>query len=181
MSDSPAFGPFALRVTTSHMVTYFVAGFGAVLFLDYRGQFVSQMLSCYMLPIDAPIVALGPIFQIVRGLIFATALYPFRHVFLGGPRGWLLLWGLMVGLAVLSPTGPAPGSVEGFIYTKVPIGQQMRGYFEVLPQTFAFSLLVVTWNRRPTRTWTVVMVVLTAIVALLSVMGYLAATGRIPR
>ena len=28
MSDSPAFGSFALRVTTSHMVSYFLAGLG---------------------------------------------------------------------------------------------------------------------------------------------------------
>ncbi len=180
MSDSPAFGPFALRVTTSHMVSYFLAGLGAVLFLDYRSQFVSEALSCYMRPVDAPIVALVPIFQVVRGLIFAAALYPFRHVFLEAPRGWLLLWGLMLGLAVLSPTGPAPGSVEGFIYTKVPIGQQIRGYFEVLPQTFLFSFLVVAWSRRPSRAWAVVMVAMTLIIALLSVMGYLAATGRMP-
>jgi len=180
MVDSPSFGPFALRVTASHVVSYFLAGLGAVLFLDYRSQFLSEALSCYMRPVDAPIVALGPIFQIVRGPIFAAALYPFRHVFLETPRGWLLLWGLMLGLAVLSPTGPAPGSVEGFIYTKVPIGQQMRGYFEVLPQTFLFSFLVVAWSRRPSRAWTVVMVVLTLLVALLSTMGYLAATGRMP-
>jgi hypothetical protein len=177
---SPSFNAFALRVTTSHIVSYFLAGLCAVLFLDYRGLFASQALACYMRPVDDPIAALGLAFQIVRGLIFAVALYPFRRVFLEAPRGWLLLWGLMLGLAVLSPTGPAPGSVEGFIYTKVPIGQQMRGYFEVLPQTLAFSLLVVAWSRRPTRAWSVVMVVLTAIVLLLSVMGYLAATGHLP-
>jgi hypothetical protein len=179
MSDSPSFGQFALRVTACHIVTYFVAGLGAYAFLDYRGQFLSQALACFMLPVDAPIVALGPILQVFRGLIFAAALFPFRHVFLGTPRGWLLLWGLMVGLAVLSPTGPAPASVEGFIYTKIPIAQQVLGYFEVLPQTLAFSILVVAWNRRPSRWWTIVMVGLAVIVALLSVMGYLAATGRL--
>ena len=174
---APSFSSFALRVTASHVVTYFVAGLGAVLLLDYRGQFA---LACYMRPVDAPVVALGPVLQVVRGLIFAAALYPFRQVFLDRPRGWLLLWGLVAGLAVLSPVGPAPGSVEGFIYTKVPIAQQVRGYFEVVPQTIAFSLLVVTWNRRPSRAWTVVMVGLTVVVALASVMGYLAATGRMP-
>jgi len=179
MSDSPTFGQFALRVTACQVVTYFVAGLGAFAFLDYRGQFLSQALSCFMLPVDAPIVALGPILQVFRGLIFAAALFPFRQVFLAAPRGWLLLWGLMVGLAVLSPTGPAPASVEGFIYTKIPISQQVLGYFEVLPQTLAFSFLVVTWNRRPSRAWTIVMVGLTAIVGLMSVLGYLAATGRI--
>jgi len=181
MSGSPSFGQFALRVTACHIVSYFVAGLGAYMFLDYRGQFLSQALSCFMLPVDAPIVALGPVLQVFRGLIFAAALFPFRHVFLATPRGWLLLWGLMLGLAVLSPTGPAPASVEGFIYTKVPISQQVIGYFEVLPQTLAFSFLVVAWNRRPSRAWTIVMVGLTVIVGLMSVLGYLAATGRIPR
>ena len=85
----------------------------------------------------------------------------------------------MLGLAVLSPTGPAPGSVEGFIYTKVPIAQQVRGYFEVLPQTFLFSFLVVAWSRRPSRAWTAVMVALALIIVLLSTMGYLAATGHL--
>ena len=174
-----SFSAFALRVTASHVVSYFVAGLGAVLLLDYRGQFASQALACYMLPVDAPIVALGPIFQVVRGLIFAAVLYPFRQVFLGASRGWLVLWALIVGLAVLSPTGPAPGSVEGFIYTKLPIAQQMRGYFEVVPQTLAFSVLVVAWNRRPSRWWTIAMVGLASVVGLLSVLGYLAATGRI--
>ena len=180
MPSTPSFGAFALRVTAAQIVTYFVAGAAAFFFLDYRGQFVSQALSCYMLPVDAPIVALGPILQVVRGLIFAAALYPFRQVFLSSPRGWLLLWGLMLGLAVLSPTGPAPGSIEGFIYTKPPILQQVRGYLEVVPQTLTFSLIVVAWNRRPTRAWTIVMVGLTLVVALLSTMGYLAATGRLP-
>ena len=179
MSDSPSFGQFALRVSTSHIVTYFVAGLGAFTFLDYRSQFLSQALSCFMLPVDAPIVALGPILQVFRGLIFTAALFPFRQVFLATPRGWLPLWGLMVGLAILSPTGPAPASFEGFLYTKIPISQQALGYFEVVPQTLAFSILVVAWNRRPSRAWTIVMVGLTVIVGLMSVLGYLAATGRI--
>jgi hypothetical protein len=179
MSDT-SFGSFALRVTACQMVTYFVAGAGAFFLLDYRGQFASEMLSCYMLPVDAPIVSAGPILQVVRGLIFAAALYPFRRVFLEAPRGWLPLWGLLVGLSVLSPTGPAAGSVEGFIYTRIPIGQQMWGYFEVLPQTLAFSVLVVAWCRRPTRTWTVVMLALTGLVVALSLLGYLQATGRLP-
>src|SRR6476620_5156181 len=108
MSESPSFGQFALRVSTSHIVTYFVAGLGAFTFLDYRSQFLSQALSCFMLPVDATIVALGPILQVFRGLIFTAALFPCRQVFLATPRGWLPLWGLMVGLAILSPTGPAP-------------------------------------------------------------------------
>lgn len=177
MSDpgAPSFSTFALRVTACHVVTYFVAGVFAVTFLDYRGAFENEFLACFMRPVSDPIVSLGPVFQFVRGPIFAAALFPFRRVFLTAPRGWLLLWGLFLGLAILSPVGPAPGSVEGFIYTKVPAGQQLIGYFEALPQTLAFALLVYWWHQKPARAWAWAMIGLCAIIALLSVVGYFAA------
>jgi hypothetical protein len=172
---SPPFSTFALRVTTCHVVTYFIAGVFAVTVLDYRGIFASEALACFMRPVADPFVALGPTFQIGRGLILAAALFPFRRVFLAAPHGWLLLWGLFLGLAILSPVGPSPGSVEGFIYTKVPIRLQIIGWFEALPQTLAFSTLVVAWHTRPHRAWTWGMAGLCAIVVLLSVAGYFAA------
>jgi hypothetical protein len=170
--NSPPFSTFAFRVTTCHVVTYFVAGVFAVAVLDYRGQFASEALACFMRPVSDPFVALGPTFQFGRGLILAAALFPFRRVFLNAPRGWLLLWGLFLGLAILSPVGPSPGSVEGFIYTKVPIRQQMIGWFEALPQTLAFSGLVVSWHLRPHRAWAWMMTGLSVIVVMLSLAGY---------
>jgi hypothetical protein len=177
MSDqsAPAYPTFALRVTACHIVTYFIAGVFAYFVLDYGTEFSKEFLACFMRPTSDPIVSLGPVLQVVRGPIIAAALFPFRRVFLGAPRGWLLLWGLFLGLAIFSTVGPAPGSVEGFIYTKVPIGRQMIGYFEALPQTLAFSLLVYWWHRNPTRVWAWVMTALCALVALMSVAGYLAA------
>jgi hypothetical protein len=178
-SSSPLFSTFALRVTACHVATYFIAGVFAVTFLNYRGAFESEFLACFMRPVSDPIVSLGPVFQFARGPILAAALFPFRRVFLGESRGWLLLWGLFLGLAIFSPVGPAPGSVEGFIYTKVPIGQQLTGYFEALPQTLAFSILVFFWHTKPSRAWAWVMFGLCAIVALLSVAGHLAATHQL--
>ena len=177
MSDpgAPPYSTFALRVTACHVVTYFVAGAFAYFVLDYGTEFSREFLACFMRPTSDPIVSLGPALQVLRGPIIAAALFPFRRVLLGAPRGWLLLWGLFLGLAIFSTVGPAPGSVEGFIYTKVPIGRQMIGYFEVLPQTLAFSLLVYWWHRNPTRVWAWVMIGLGAVVVLLSVAGYLAA------
>lgn len=176
--SSPSFPTFALRVTACHVVTYFIAGVFAVFVLDYKGVFATEALACFMRPVSDPVVALGPSFQIIRGLILAAALYPFRQMFLSRPRGWLLLWGLFLGLAILSPVGPTPGSVEGFIYTKVPVWSQMVGWLEGIPQTLAFSMLVYAWHTRPHRAWTWSMVSLSAIVVLLSVAGYLAATQQ---
>ena len=82
----------------------------------------------------------------------------------------------MVGLEALSTTGPAPGSVEGFIYTSIPIGDQAKGYLEVVPQTGLFAILVCSWYRKPgdLELGSVAMV---SLVAFFSIMGVLAANG----
>jgi len=165
------FGRFFARVTACHMVTYFVAGFIAFVLFDYAAVFHSEYLSCYMKPIDSKWVAIGPALQWIRGLVFAAALYPFRHVFLEGSRGWLKLWGLLLGLAILSTAGAAPGSVEGLIYSKIPPLDQVLSLREVVAQTLAFSWLLVAWYERPHRAWGIVLYGLTAVVILMSVAG----------
>jgi len=124
-----------------------------------------------MRPISSSWVAAGPALQVIRGLIFAVALYPFRSVFLSGRQGWLKLWGLLVGLAIFSTAGAAPGSVEGIIYTKIPLGSQLIGLPEVLLQTLAFSLLITTWHMHPHRAWAIVMGGLMVLGILLSLAG----------
>ncbi len=173
MNDT-GFGRFFLRVTACHMVTYFLAGVLAFYLADYERLFASEHLACYMLPTSSKWVAAGPLLQVFRGLVFALCLFPFRRVFLEERRGWLKLWGLLVGLVILSTAGPAPGSIEGMIYTKIPVRQQILGLHETLGQTLAFSLLLVLWYRRPGRAWGIVMGIVTGIVVLLSLAGLLA-------
>jgi hypothetical protein len=102
------------------MVTYFAAGLLAFTLLDYKTAFQSEHFACWMRPTTSKWVALGPGLQWIRGLIFALVLYPFRREFLSGDHGWLKLWALLLGLGVLSTYGPAPGSVEGLLYTTIP-------------------------------------------------------------
>jgi hypothetical protein len=175
--DDLTFGRFLARVTAVHMVTYFVAGLLAFTLLNYPGFFQSDVLSCLMLPTSSKWVAAGPGLQVIRGPIFAAALYPFRSVFLSGKRGWLMLWGLLLGLAVFSTVGPAPGSVEGMIYTRIPIPRQLLGLPEDVVQTFAFAALLTAWCRRPRRAWPLVMGSLSVLVLLMSVAGVLVTTG----
>ncbi len=169
--EDVSFGRFLARTTACHMVTYFIFGLIALFAFDYARAFASDNLSCFMLPTNSKWVALGPGLQIFRGLIFALALYPFRGVFLAGRQGWLTLWGLLIGLCILSTAGPAPGSVEGLIYTKIPWRAQLLGLREVVAQTLAFSYLLVAWHRHPRRAWGIVMGILTALVLLLSIAG----------
>jgi hypothetical protein len=166
-----SFGRFFFRITACHMVTYMIVGFIAYTIMDYPTRFSEEC--SIMVPTDSTRVALGPSLQVIRGLIFALVLYPFRRVFLDEGWGWLKLWGLFLGLAILSTAGPAPGSVEGLIYTKAPIGGQILGLWEVVVQTLAMSVLFVAWSRKPSRAWSLVMGTLVALVVLMSVAGAL--------
>ncbi len=168
--DDVSFSRFAYRVTACHVVTYLVAGIFAYTLLDYRSLFEASPI---LRPINSDWVAAGPSLQVIRGLIFGGVLYPFRQVFLGDRRGWLKLWGLFLGLAILSTAAPASGSVEGVIYTTLSPADHLLGLPEVVLQTLALSVLVVVWHRRPHRAWNIVMIVLTAAVILMSLAGVL--------
>jgi membrane protein CcdC involved in cytochrome C biogenesis len=173
--DRLKFGIFFWRVTASHMISYFVMGLIASILLDYRVAFENPPLSYLMRSIDSPWVAAGPILQVIRGLIFSVVLWIIKDSFLFKEYGWLKLWGLIVGLSVLSSTGPAPGSIEGMIYTKIPIVDQIKGYIEVIPQTLLFSLSLNYWYVKPKKAWNIISVALVIIIIFLCTMGLLAA------
>ena len=75
---------FTWRITAAHTIAYFCAGIFALLVIDYKVWFSEGAISSFMLPTDTPIVALGPAFQIIRGLIMAIVLLPLRKVFIDG-------------------------------------------------------------------------------------------------
>jgi len=174
-----SFGTFFWRITSAHMVTYFLMGIIAASFLDYEDLFSNTLISCFFRPYDSPWITAGAGLQIVRGLVFAVALWYFKENFLFEKYGWLKLWGLLIGLSILSTTGPPPGSIEGFIYTKIPVADQIIGYLEVVPQTGLFSLIVCFWYKRPKKAWNIISVVLVILIMFMSLMGVLARLGII--
>jgi len=106
---------------------------------------------------------------------FALALYPFRDRLFGRKDGWLVMSWVLVALGILNTFGPAPASVEGMIYTRIPIPDQAVGYLEVVPQAFLFSALLFYWVRHPGKRWlTPALVTVFVLVVLLLVAGLLA-------
>jgi hypothetical protein len=63
------------------------------------------------------------------------------------------MWWTLVGLGILSTFGPPPGSVEGMIYTVIPIEDQLLGLLEVVPQALLFSVILVYWIKHPKKRW----------------------------
>lgn len=153
------------------MVSYTLAGVFAYHFLNYKELFETPPFSSFMKPTDSLTVAAGPSLQLIRGFIFSVALWPFRDIFLNTKYGWLKLWGLLIGLSILSTTAASPGSVEGFIYTTIPFKLQAIGYFEVVPQTLLFSFGVYYWYKRPKKVWFIISVILVSIILLLFILA----------
>lgn len=164
------------KTVVVHTVTYFVAGVLAYTLGGYEQSFSEPPLSYFMRPTSDRWVMAGPLLQPVRGVIFALALYPLRNVLFAQRRGWLILWWLLLALGVLSTFGPAPGSVEGLIYTIIPPLDQIMGLWEVLLQTFLFSAMLVYWVNHPEKRWlTWTLAIAFSIVMILGVLGLLVA------
>ena len=170
---------FFWRVSASHIASYFVFGLLAYWLFDYRNWFQSEALVQFMISTDTPQVAAGPALQVFRGLLFALVLWPIRSAFLGTERGWLHLWLLFVGLAILGTAGPSPGSLEGLIYTRLPFLYHVYGLPEVVLQTLVFSLMLTYWYKRPSPWWNRIMVPFVILIMVMGFLGVLAALGII--
>jgi hypothetical protein len=76
-----------------------------------------------------------------------------RDSLFGKRNGWLTMWIILLIVGIISPFGPTPGSVEGFIYTVVPAGIQLKGLPEVLLQSLLLSVVLVYWVNHPEKRW----------------------------
>jgi hypothetical protein len=161
------------KTVVTHTVTYFIAGILAYTLGDYERTFSEPPLSFFMRPTSDPMVMAGPLFQPIRGVIFALALYPLREVLFLRRNGWLILWWLLVALGILSTFGPAPGSVEGLIYTVIPPLSQILGLWETLLQSLLLSALLFFWIRNPRRWLNWTMGVIFALLMIMPVLGLL--------
>jgi len=142
-----------IRTVVVHTVTYFVAGILAYTLGDYARTYSEPPLSYLMRPTSDEWVMAGPLLQPLRGVIFALAFYPLRRVLFVERRGWLILWWLLLALGVLSTFGPAPGSVEGLIYTVIPPRAQLLGLWETVLQSLLFSVVLFRWVTHPEKRW----------------------------
>jgi len=167
-----------VKSTLVHSVTYFLVGLLAFTLLDYSQRFAEGGLELLMRPTDHPLVMAGPLFQPLRGMLFGAAFYLLREAYFPIMNGWLRMWAVLVIVGILSPFGPAPGSIEGFIYTTLPLQSQLSpGMLEVLIQSLLLSFFVHFWVNNPEKRWLGwVFGILFALTLLLPLAGLLASS-----
>ena len=147
--QQPGLQELCVKTAVAHTITYFLMGVIASTTMNYKEAFTRPEIACYMRQVSDPWVMAGPLFQPLRGLIFALAFYPIRGALFGRKHGWLVMWWLLVALGILNTFGPAWGSVEGMIYTLQPALGQMSGWLEVVPQALLLSIILFYWVERP--------------------------------
>lgn len=140
---------FLFRVIAIHFVTYYFFGMLASRIFHYETTLSLPVIRDYMLGYGDASVLWGPLVQPARGLILGCALLPFRGFLAEKKYGWLYLWLLFVGIGILSTPAAAPCSIEGIIYTRLPLWYHLMGLPEILLQTLAFSTLVHLYLRYP--------------------------------
>ncbi len=164
-----------VKTLVTHTVTYFIVGLLASLLLDYARFFAESSLSLIMRPTSDPWVMAGPLFQPVRGLLFGIVFYLLREPFFEKKNGWLVMWLVLVVVGIIGVFGPAPGSVEGMIYTVFPLSVHLRSLPELLLQSLFLSLLLFYWINHPEKRWlNWVMGIAFALVMALPLLGLLA-------
>jgi len=151
--NSVRFPVLATMTIVIHTITYVLMGIMAASLLDYAEQFNRPELACWMRPVTDSMVMAGPLFQPVRGVIFALVFFPIREILFVKKGGWIIMWWILVGLGILSTFGPAPGSIEGMVYTVIPIHVQLAGWLEVVPQALLLSVCLHYWVRHPHKRW----------------------------
>jgi hypothetical protein len=165
-----------IKTVVVHTVTYFIMGLLALTLLEYRTAFAEPVTREYMRQVDEPIVALGPALQFIRGILFAAAFYPLREILFGRRNGWLITWLLLVSLGILSTFAAAPGSVEGLLYTKMPVGLQIIGWLEVMTQALLLSAILYYWVNHPEKKWLAwVLGIIFVLATVFSIMGFVLA------
>lgn len=170
--------PTVLEVTiktiVTHTITYFIMGLLASTLFNYGRLYAETSLNLLMRQTSEPMVMAGPLFQPIRGLLFGIVFFLLRDTLFRRKNGWLVMWILLVVVGILSPFGPSPGSIEGMIYTVVPLEIQLIGLPEVLLQALILSVVLFYWVNHPEKTWlNWVMGVAFALVMLMPILGLL--------
>lgn len=136
--------PFLGRFTLLHLVTYTITGYLFLAFQDSLPESGRVALDFYE-PFRSP-GFMSIIGQTLRGLAFAFIFYPFYNILFKNPRGRLILFGAIWGVALFGSVEPQPGSLEGIIYTTISFSEHLYVLIAVAAQILLFVWLLFKWE-----------------------------------
>ncbi len=168
----PLPGGIVLKTLVTHTITYFIAGATAYTIFDYATLMSHPPLDSWIRPLNHPMVMAGPLLQPIRGALFGLLFYMLREPFFAAKNGWLKMWAVLAGVGIFGTFAGPPGSIEGLIYSPLPLSTHLTLLPEIIVQSFALALLVFLWVKHPEKKWlNWIMGVLFVLVLLMPTMG----------
>ena len=166
------------QVTYAHTIAYFIAGASLMFFMNYEEIWATEIISSFYRPIDDPVIPLGPLLQIPRGILIALFILPLRKVFFEEKYGLLKLGLIVFGFSAISTIGAVWASYEGYIFLKLPLEIHLKGYPEILLYISLFiGILYVSQKFAHKRFITILSIILMALIGFSGIMAYMAAKG----
>jgi hypothetical protein len=126
------------KVAMIHIATYILCGMVFSIVFNYEKLYTIEGVKNFMRPFNGTSTMIGPLIQVVRGSLFGIILLLTKDFFTS-KYGWLKLWILIVVVGIVNTPAPAPFSIEGMVYTQLPLEFQLKGAPEILIQTLIFS------------------------------------------
>jgi len=91
------------------------------------------------------------------------------------------LWLVLLIMGIFSPFSTAPGSIEGVVYSTLPMWFHIMSLPELIIQSFLLASLTHYMVNHPEKKWLIIVFgFLSAIIVLLSLLGILSALGFLP-
>ena len=138
---------YVTKITIYHVVTYIVCGIIFSSLFNYSELFNEGCMAYYMYPVDSTNTMMGPLFQVFRGMLFGVVLLLLRDYIRTEKWGFLKLYAILMVVGIINIAGAAPSSIEGLIYTQVPLMVHLKMAPEVMVQTFLFAWWVSTIDK----------------------------------
>ena len=160
----------------SHTISYCLAGFIGL--FVYQELYDREIVSSYLRSANDPIVGLGPILQLFRGLIIGLVILPIRKIFFEEKNGLLKLGLVFIGLSLISTIGPVISSFEGFIFLTMPIKYHFWGYPEAIVYVLLFiGILKLSIKFNDKKIIIILSIIITIMIGLISILGFIAGKG----
>jgi hypothetical protein len=178
---SYSFSSITIKTAVVHTVTYFLVGLLSFALLDYSAKYADPIVSNLMRQTDHPLVAAGPALQLLRGFLLGIVFFLLRDLVFPKKYGWLTMWLVLVIVGILAPFAAAPSSIEGMLYTVLPMWFHFTNFPEIFIQSGLLAWLTWYWVNHPEKKWlSWALWILVVIIVLLSTLGALSALGILP-
>ncbi len=133
---------FVIKVALLHTVSYFICGLIFSKLFNYEILFKLQNVQYFMRDAYGISSLFGPFVQIIRGAVIGCVFLMLKDNLLKRKNAWLYVWLLFVGLGIICTPAASPASIEGLVYSQLPLEFHLKILPELLVQTLLFSLWI---------------------------------------